>query len=298
MLLSHVHHNSLSVFVQRVIRAVFGMIILFSMLISGLVGVQPVQATAIRVAEGQGFTSHTSSPSISSGAIPLAPQQTTPCEVGEDLIVEEEECYLPAGTYDFGTVIIREGATLVLMSDTEVDMGVALNAYDLIVETGAVITADGQGFFWNDGESGGAGGGEGAPEYCDFYGSGGGHGGQGGAGGECDGGLPYGDLETPYTLGSSGGSGGIEGEISPGGNGGGAIEIWVEESITIDGLISANGMNGESSAGGGSGGSIAIGATDLNGNGSVQANGGDSEGGGGAGGRIGLDIGGGAIVGS
>ncbi|CAG0958724.1 hypothetical protein ANRL4_00531, partial [Anaerolineae bacterium] len=95
----------------------------------------------------------------------------------------------------------------------------------------------------------------------------------------------------PIDLGSAGGSGESWG-VHAGGNGGGAIQLVVTGTLTVDGVLSANGLSSSTRAGGGSGGSLWITTGALAGSGVIQANGGAGQGGGGAGGRIAIYYGG------
>ena len=125
------------------------------------------------------------------------------------------------------------------------------------------------------------------------YGSGGGaHGGNGGDGQSSIGGDAYGSFTEPITLGSGGGNTDVYA-----GEGGGALQLTVGGTSTIDGTISANGRKGSDdnfdARGGGAGGSIWIDSSTFAGTGTIRANGGGStndnyDGGGGAGGRIAL----------
>jgi hypothetical protein len=134
----------------------------------------------------------------------------------------------------------------------------------------------------------------------DCGGGGGSFGGAGGAGGpetvycggsSSDAGATYG---TPTLIPLAGGSGGATGGqrigdplTSPGGAGGGALQISCQAEIRVDGAISAGGGGGASGgpmprvagAGGGSGGAILLEAASFAGTGVIAANGG---GGGGA----------------
>lgn len=122
----------------------------------------------------------------------------------------------------------------------------------------------------------------------------------GGFGGDGDilGGLPYfGNMIDPgdtalYDAGSGGGG-------PDGGAGGGIIYLFVDGTLTVDGLISANGEAGTNYvdnmySGGGAGGSIHIYASTIVGGGFISANGGYSAefcttndcGAGGSGGRV------------
>jgi hypothetical protein len=157
-----------------------------------------------------------------------------------------------------------------------------------VVENGGVIGADTRGYPLKTGSGAGAGSGGmwGTP------GSGAGHGGQGGAGYYAGpGGLPYGSETEPMDFGSGGGG---NNEAGPN-RGGGAIQLTVEGTLTIDGRISVNAdAVAGSYDGGGSGGSVWLTASRLNGDGSIIANGQAAYyayAGAGAGGRIVIDTG-------
>ncbi|XP_071506021.1 uncharacterized protein [Diadema antillarum] len=121
--------------------------------------------------------------------------------------------------------------------------------------------------------------------------SGAGHGGRGGRGtGQRITGAPFGHLFEPSHLGCRGGGTG-------GGLGGGRMLLVVNDTLKVDGEVSADGGAGASYAdGGGSGGSIEIHTRLMQGYGRVTANGGDGQGytsnfityygGGGSGGRV------------
>lgn len=151
------------------------------------------------------------------------------------------------------------------------------------VAAGGAIRADARGYGGNLGA--GNGGEAGSPTS----GGGAGHGGYGGlSSSNAAGGISYGMMENPATLGSGGGAG----STGVGGAGGGAIKLTAGGTVTINGVVSANGANGVNSrSGGGAGGSIWITAENIAGTGSVSVNGGNGEpihGGGGGGGRIAL----------
>jgi len=122
-------------------------------------------------------------------------------------------------------------------------------------------------------------------------GSGAGHGGYGGYGVSnlVSGGLTYGSTTLPTLMGSGGGG---SSPNSIGGAGGGYINLHVNGTLQLDGILSANGGNGTGSGGGGgSGGSLNLNFGTLAGSGSILANGGNGAnavGGGGGGGRIAL----------
>ena len=112
------------------------------------------------------------------------------------------------------------------------------------------------------------------------------------------GGGSYGDAFSPTTWGSGGGAGHKFGET--GGAGGGAMRLVVGGVLRVDGAISANGEATLGGGGGGSGGSVWVEYVELQGNGSISANGGaaasdvrhygstdgSNGGGGGGGGRV------------
>jgi YD repeat-containing protein len=160
-----------------------------------------------------------------------------------------------------------------------------LNVDNLTIDTGGKLDTTGTGYLspypWNstgDGPGGGVGN----------LAGGGGHGGVGGTGNFGSGnagGISYGSVTEPVSLGSAGGNS----NECPGGAGGGAIHLMVAGTLTLNGQITANGTNGTCAhAGGGSGGSIYIQTDTLSGSGSMHADGGAgvNVGGGGAGGRI------------
>lgn len=93
--------------------------------------------------------------------------------------------------------------------------------------------------------------------------------------------MPYGSFVEPYDVGSPGGSTGA-------GYGGGAFRLDVQDSIDINGILSANGGDGTGSGGGGSGGSIYVSSPVIRGSGAITARGGNGagDGGGGSGGRV------------
>jgi hypothetical protein len=119
--------------------------------------------------------------------------------------------------------------------------------------------------------------------------SGAGHGGYGAnsTGNYTAGGFTYDSTMSPVILGSGGGT---FSSFSPGGAGGGSIQLNVTGTLQAAGKISANGGNGSGTGGGGgSGGSIWLTVGTLSGSGFITASGGSgagSIGGGGGGGRI------------
>lgn len=100
-----------------------------------------------------------------------------------------------------------------------------------------------------------------------------------------EGGGYYGSMYMPDLRGSRGGSS----LNSPGGKGGGVIDLKVTKHLLVDGELSSDGSDGGTLAGGGSGGSIYTESYNLEGHGVVSVNGGNG-GSGGAGGRISIHL--------
>jgi hypothetical protein len=175
---------------------------------------------------------------------------------------------------------IASGGQLTVLSGQSTLNLLVFNNVD--IESGGVITVDGEGYSQA--------GGPGAGQSLDGDGSGAGYGGAGGASATAPGGASYGSSNQPVAFGSGGGFGG--GPLSGGSEGGGALQLSVGGILTVDGQISAAGEPGlQDDSGGGSGGSIWVTAGTLAGNGQFAADGGAGElygGGGGAGGRIAL----------
>ncbi len=168
--------------------------------------------------------------------------------------------------------------------------------YILTVTNNAVIQSGGGILFDSLGNSAGQGLGAGRTTTTQPYGSVGSGGGYGGFGGSSvsnnPGGNCYGAATAPVSIGSGGGSGNGNAPVNAGGAGGGAIELFVTNTLVLDGAITANGGRGVGqNSGGGSGGSVWLIAGSLTGSGIVSANGGDADlpnGGGGGGGRVAL----------
>jgi len=177
------------------------------------------------------------------------------------------------------TMICQGINTSAQVSNQWVGAGVTIQAGNVIVAEGAAISADGQGYTGGNGPGGGTGG------YNS--GSGGSYGGMGGTNDlNGSGGPTYGSATDPTDLGSGGGPNHYHGDSSAG-SGGGAIKLSAAQTLTLDGVISANGTSQVSGTGNGSGGSLLLMANTLTGSGTLQANG--ATGGGGAsggGGRI------------
>lgn len=194
------------------------------------------------------------------------------------------------GNYYFSNLTISNNSTLTLQGKYSDDTdGVGLEIHlsgDLTVESGSVITADGEGY------GAASGPGKGLTELSG--GTGAGFGGDGakivtGGYGTIAAGSSYGSALFPEELGSGGGQ-------VCGGAGGGMIKIISEGDVEIDGEITADGRNGTdlsgNRGGGGSGGSIYLHGSAFSGTGTVTANGGNGStsgySGGGGGGRIAL----------
>jgi|GEM_PF-1679247 len=148
-----------------------------------------------------------------------------------------------------------------------VGVGVAIHATNVNVEAGSSINADGLGYQGKMGDNTGNGPGGGSrPSYS----GGGGYGGEGGDGSGAPGGISYGEPFFPDELGSASGS-----ADGTNGAGGGAIHLVVYDTLSLDGLVSADGTSGEPiGVGGGSGGALWIEAWNLLGSGKISANGG------------------------
>ena len=213
---------------------------------------------------------------------------------------------LHTGSFEYASIQVGGGGTLTLVpydnGNTEYtdDAPFELVVDTLLIETGGVINTDGLGYKGTNGDGAGPGGGGGIPaSVTNSYKSGGG-GGYGGKGGDSSypGGISYGQAQSPSDLGSAGGAGINQTTVVKGADGGGAYRIVANDSIVVNGEMSANGAIGKDyerivniSSGGGSGGSIWILTPVLSGSGTIQANGGDSHyGGSGGGGRIAVEV--------
>ena len=152
-----------------------------------------------------------------------------------------------------------------------------------VVEGGGAVGADARGYPLKTGPGAGVGTGGmwGQP------GSGAGYGGWGGAAWSAPGGMTYGSATEPVDFGSGGGGNNERGIPN---RGGGAIQLTVAGTLTIDGRVSANAdALAGSYDGGGAGGSIWLTASRLIGAGSITADGqaaGYAGSGAGGGGRI------------
>jgi hypothetical protein len=169
---------------------------------------------------------------------------------------------------------------------TTADAGSGLNLGvqgDVLIEQGGTVTVDGKGYPIGSNHGPGT-----APDSTSYAG-GASYAGIGGSGyyGAPAGGVTYGSITQPLDLGSAGGTGNGD----PGNAGGGAMQMVVTGTLTLNGTISANGDSNTPGRGGcGSGGSIWLSISTLQGSGVIAANGGsgrsDCDGGAGGGGRI------------
>jgi hypothetical protein len=179
-----------------------------------------------------------------------------------------------------GTLLIASNSFLSYTSPfTPRTMTVISNA---TIQGGGGIVLDGQGS--------GGGSGTGPGQTAGISGGGGGHGGFGGSSSSnAAGGIVYGSITAPVTLGSGGGGSAFD-TSGVRGAGGGALHLIVNGTLALDGIITVNGTTGTSQAsGGGSGGSLWVTVGKLTGGGILSANGGAGDlpaGGGGGGGRI------------
>ena len=202
-----------------------------------------------------------------------------------DLTITGGAVVTPPYTQIISNLTIGPGSALVLSNQLQLSV-----RGDATIQPGGAISADGGGY----GPSQGPGAGRSGELAGGVTGGGGGYGGNGasGAGASAAGGSTYGSISAPLERGSGGGGFGTF-QTGPGGVGGGAIQMQVSGTLTVQGRISANGNAGLQGGGGGSGGSIFITTGALLGGGLISANGGmgGPQSGGGGGGRISLIIG-------
>jgi hypothetical protein len=213
---------------------------------------------------------------------------------GADVLIRNNAGVMVSGAWTAGNLIVATNGSLLALPQVAMNLSVTGN---MTVQAGGIFSAD------ISGSSAGIGVGAGhiyvGPNYYPCSGAG-----YGGAGAmpfvtNTPGGVTYGLQTSPTSLGSGGGN---YSPYSPGGAGGGAIQLTVSGALQMDGRISANGGNGSGlGGGGGSGGGILINAGSLSGAGIISANGGsgvDSIGGGGGGGRIAIFAGANSFSGS
>lgn len=164
--------------------------------------------------------------------------------------------------------------------------GIVINASNILVDATSSIDASAKGL--RGGAFAGMGHvGETAPgQTGSVTRSGGSHGGLGGRVNGVEGppGNIYDDVKWPVELGAGGSS---DGGGTPGGSGGGRIQLHALDRVVIDGSVLANGQGGNNYSGSGAGGSVTISANTIAGSGDVHANGGAAQTGGG-GGRVAL----------
>ena len=183
--------------------------------------------------------------------------------------------------------------------ETDAGHRVNIEAQNFVIESGGYVHANSRGYrgaYTRGGNGFGPGGGGG------FYSGSAGGGAYGGNGGDGSGannnGVAYnGDMaDAPTKLGSGGG----DGWDQNGGYGGGALFMNVNGTLTLNGFITATGQDGSSNyGGGGSGGSVYLTVNDIQGLGTIGADGGGATyGGGGSGGRVSLCYGTNNFVGS
>ena len=126
------------------------------------------------------------------------------------------------------------------------DAPFTLNANDIVIDEGGSISSDAQGYSAAETLATGHGPGGGETSNTDspcFSGKGGGYGNTGGASiASASGGSAYGSNTEPTDLGSAGGAGACYAvPFVTAGNGGGAIKLVVDDTLTINGTISADG---------------------------------------------------------
>lgn len=167
----------------------------------------------------------------------------------EGLIIDIDTT-LPSGEYFYDNVTITNNATLTLLADIVSTgsgfKGVKINANNITIDSGSSISANGQGYIDGPGTNsenyaGGSYGGKGEYSQDSFV---------------------YGSAITPMDLGSAGA---IQNSYY---KGGGAIWLEVEDTITNNGIISANGGSNAS------GGSIYTNSKNIDGSGVFKADGG------------------------
>ncbi|MHC1732869.1 MAG: Ig-like domain-containing protein [Bacteroidales bacterium] len=306
--------NHYSVF-SHTTQWVLNLLVIFSLLFSaGNPAPNPVRSlpTGSSTAAGAGLASFFSwkdaQALIQNWVARWKPQQVNdPCPAGGETVnfslSSGQTCELTAGDYVYNTITVQDGGTLILKGDTVANRGVFITAQTITVDSGGKIDADGQGFTGTDQ---GAGNGPGGGPLGLECGAGGSYGGYG-SGTFFDRsivGLTYGSHTEPSQLGSAGGAGYRYSTFIRGGDGGGAIHIKTTGQLILNGVISANGKPGwtyirdyyySEGGGSGSGGSIWLESSQIQGSGTVRANGGNIDtpnwtfgggGSGGSGGRI------------
>jgi hypothetical protein len=197
-----------------------------------------------------------------------------------DLILRNGAIGFISGSLSFANLLVSSNAWLLMTNSNY-----AVTLSNATIQAGGGIIADAFGYAAGQG----SGAGQSSSSQPTYPCGGAGHGGYGanGIGNLGTGGTVYDSITLPAGPGSGGG---YYSPYSPGGTGGGAIQLNVSGLLEADGRISANGGNGSGlGGGGGSGGSIWLTVGTLSGAGAITANGGsgaNSVGGGGGGGRI------------
>ena len=212
---------------------------------------------------------------------------------GEDINISSNTTWNSTQTYD--NIYVSNNSVLLINSTEGGNVSITINAQTITVDSGSKISADGTGHHGapntnaaGNGPGGGTGGGTAGG------GGGGGHGGKGGdsSGGQV-GGAYYGNGLEPLNMGSAGGNCHSN---KIGSSGGGAIRLNISNSLTLNGIISAEGIDGilgstGRTCGAGAGGSIYVNVGTLSGTGNFSAIGGNGfdrtrDSGSGGGGRI------------
>ncbi len=157
-----------------------------------------------------------------------------------------------------GDLVMTEASKVVQAASTAaVERALRVQATNVIVEAGSVVSADGAGFPAGYGEGG-------LTTTGSKTWGGGSHGGLGGArSGNGPVGAAFGDLAFPGT--SGGGS-------AAGGAGGGVVILDVANAVTLNGEVTADGAG--KLEGGGAGGTVRVTAKTIAGTGLITANGG------------------------
>jgi hypothetical protein len=191
---------------------------------------------------------------VSATASPLSQDR---CPTTANLILNRtQSCTMPTGSNTYTSITINTGAELKINGSKTGSDTTVINANNINVKFGGVITGVGTGY-----ESGGAG--------AASSGQGATHGGRGVGNTK----ATYGSIQSPMTYGSNG-----NGATSSSGRGGGQLKLVVSNTLTVEGTIDMSADSGN----GGSGGSLFVTAKTIEGDGYMKAEGSS----GGGGGRI------------